>query len=373
MVTTESHSALRRKTDANREGGSGTGRSAAGALRLGIARAAANLFDLAVAVIGIRQARVDQDMVGVHLSDERLLILLDGPPGLTGALVLDRALMVALVQQQTMGRVTATTPDERPFTATDAAMVAPLVDATLERAAKLAELPADVLCLTGFRFGARVEDRRSALLALDADAYRVFGLTLELDGGPLQGEMCLILPEPKPQIETTHDTSTVQDSPTLGNAIGVARADLIAVISRVGVPLAELSKMQPGDLLPLVQERLDRIELVSIAGQKVAVGRLGQSGGLRALRLNEIRPPMQGERDGFASGIGTRTIERDASKTVEGHLVDPEAEAVGVGITPDTDTEDDFLEMSPEEAAVEISALAGLEADDVNALEESAG
>lgn len=373
MVTTESNSALKRKTDANREGASMAGRSAAGALRLGIARAAANLFDLAISVIGIRQVRADQDVVGQYLPDQKLLILLDGPPGLTGALVLDRALMVALVQQQTMGRVTARTPDERPFTATDAAMVAPLVDATLERAAKLAELPADVLCLTGFRFGARVEDRRSALLALDADEYRVFDLTLELDGGPLQGEMCLILPDQKPQAGTTQEPSTAQDSPTLGHAIGVARADLIAVISRVRVPLAELSKMQPGDLLPLVQERLDRIELVSITGQKVAVARLGQTGGLRALRLNENRSPMQGDRDAFASGIATKTPVLDDPMTVEGHLVDPEIEPVSVHVAPDTDSEDDYSGMSPEAAAVEISALAGLDADDAEALERTAG
>lgn len=371
MVTSEAHSALRRKTDTNREGGSAAGRSAAGALRLGIARAAANLFDLAVSVIGVRQARADQDAVGQHLSDDRLLILLDGPHGLTGALVLDRALMVAMVQQQTMGRVTATTPDDRPFTATDAAMVAPLVDATLERAAKLAELPADVLCLTGFEFGARVEDRRSALLALDSDAYRVFDLTLELDGGPLHGELCLILPEPKPQVDTSQETSAKQDSPTLGHAIGVARADLIAVISRVRVPLAELSKMQPGDLLPLVQERLDRIELVSITGQKVAVGRLGQSGGLRALRLNESRSPVQGDRDAFASGVNSKATALEDPMTVEGHLVDPVAEPVSVHVRPDTQADDDLPKMSADEAAIEISALAGLEEDE--ALKQATG
>ncbi|MDU9002510.1 FliM/FliN family flagellar motor C-terminal domain-containing protein [Sedimentitalea todarodis] len=373
MVTSESNSAIRRKTDTNREGVSGAGRSAAGALRLGIARSAANLFDLAISVIGIRQARAEQDAIGRHLSDERLLILLDGPPGLTGALVLDRALMVALVQQQTMGRVTATPPDERPFTATDAAMAAPLVDATLERAAKLAELPADVLCLTGFRFGAHVEDRRSALLALDADVYRVFDLTLELDGGPLQGEMCLILPEPKPQAETTRDASTAQDPPTLGHAIGVARADLIAVISRMRVPLADFSKMQPGDLLPLVQERLDRIELVSITGQKVAVGRLGQAGGLRALRLNEMRTPTLADRDAFASGTGAKATALDDPMTVEGHLVDPEVDPAGVDVLSESETEEDYSGMSPEDAAVEISALAGLRTDEAGGLEEPSG
>lgn len=372
MVTTGSSSALQRKMEANRESASCAGRSAAGALRLAIARAAADLFDLAASVIGVIQARSDQAALGQYLSDERLLLLLDGPPGLTGALALDRALMAALIQQQTMGRVSATKPEERPYTATDAALVAPLVNATLERAAKLAENPADIRCLSGFEFGARVEDRRSALLALDAETYRVFDLTLELDGGALQGGICLILPEPEPRADAVNDTSETQNSPTLGHAMGVTRADLIAVMSRVSIPLTELSQMKPGDLLPLVQERLDRIELVSIAGEKVAVGRLGQTGGLRALRLNESRPLSQGDRNGFASGLGAKAKVLDDPMTVEGQLVDPDESVPVVETLPHSDTEDDIEGMSPEEAAVEITALAGLDAADLDSLEEPA-
>ncbi|MEY8830494.1 FliM/FliN family flagellar motor C-terminal domain-containing protein [Sedimentitalea sp. XS_ASV28] len=373
MGTSGSNSALKRKTDTNRESGATVGRTAAGALRLGVARAAANLFDLVVSVIGIRQSRVDQDAVEQHLADARLLVLLDGPDGLTGAIVLDRVLVVALVQQQTMGRVTAIAPDDRPFTATDAAMVAPLVDGMLERAAKLAEVPADQNCLTGFRFGARVEDKRAAMLVLDADTYRTFDLTLELDGGVLQGEMCLILPEPKPQTETGKEVVAAQDAPTLGQAIGIARADLVAVLSRVRVPLAELSRMQPGDMLPLVQERLDRVELVSISGQKIAIGRLGQSGGLRALRLNEIRTPMQGDQESFASGLA-RKAALDDPMTVDGHLVEAQAAPVDVHVDPAAESEEDsFSGMSPEDAAVEISALAGLDAEEVDELREAAG
>lgn len=367
-------SALQRKMDANRESAPSAGRSAAGALRLGIARAAADLFELAVSVIGIRQNRVDPDKVPDNLPDDKLLILLDGPDGTTGALALDRVLMVALIQQQTMGQVFAKPVDERPFTATDAAMVAPLIDATLERAARLAEVPADIRCLTGFRFGARVEDRRAAMLSLDAEAYRVFDLTLELDGGLLQGELCLILPEPEAPSEPDGEDIAGNNARTLGQAIGTARADLSAVIARIRIPLAELSEMRPGELLPLVQERLDRVELTTISGEKVAVARLGQAGGLRALRLNESRLAMLKARDDFATGVGARPTALDDPMTVDGHLVEPASRPSDshAGKDRDNPDEDVFARMSPQEAADEITALAGLDGDDVDLLDTPA-
>lgn len=375
MVSTGSNSALQRKMEANREGASGVGKSAAGALRLSIARAAADLFDLAVSVIGILHARPDQKEIAERLSEEKLLILLDGPSGEIGAMAVDRALMVALIQQQTMGRLTAGAVDDRPFTATDAALVEPLIDATLIRAAELAEIPADVQCLSGFRFGARVEDRRTALLALDADRFRVFDLTLELDGGPQQGGLCLILPEPESPPETQSADAAGRPSANLGHAIGSARADLNAVLSKVKVPLAELSAMQPGELLPLVQERLDRIELVTITGEKVAVGRLGQAGGLRALRMNESRSPMPGGPGGFAEGVNAKSADLEDPMIVEGHLVDPEpanTDTAFAGADLGAELEEDFSAMSPEEAVVEISALAGLDPEEANAVTDGA-
>jgi flagellar motor switch protein FliM len=314
-------------------------------------------------------------MLAQHLPDGELLILLDEPEGLTGALAMDRALMVALIQQQTMGQVLAATPDERPFTATDAAMVAPLVDATLKRAAKLAEIPLDAQCLTGFRFGARVEDRRAALLTLDSEAYRVFDLTLELDGGPLQGELCLMLPEPELPAMSGEEDPAAMNAPNLGQAIGTARAELTAVLSRIRIPLAELSEMRPGELLPLVQERLDRVELVSISGDKVAIARLGQAGGLRALRLNESRLPLLKTRNEFATGVGAKSPVLDDPMTVEGHLIDSEEPEYDAFADQDVESIDDdsLAELNPQEAVEEITALAGLESEQSDSLETSAG
>lgn len=267
---------LKRMTEANRDSGSQVARSAAGALRLGIARVALELFDLALSVIGIRQTRGGVAAVEPHLADDRLLILLDGTAAMRGAVALDRALVVAMIQQQILGRVVPSQPDDRAFTATDAAMVAPLIDETLKRAAGLAEIPEDIQCLDEFRFGARVEDRRTAMLALNESSFRIFALTLDLEGGAVQGELCLILPEQK-ETTDTKETEAERERPNLGQAEGMARADLNAVLSSVHLSLSEFSELQPGDVLPLAQGRLDQIRMMSISGACVAIARLGQT------------------------------------------------------------------------------------------------
>lgn len=375
MAKPGSNSALQRKMDASRDSAASNGRSAAAALRIAIARAADDLFDLALSVIGLSQARLPQDELDPHLPDDRLLILLDGPQGQLGVAALDRAFLVALIQQQTMGRLTGAAPDERPFTATDAALAAPLIDATIARAAEMADRPLDARCLSGYRFGARAESARAVKLALDAQPFRLFELTLEFDGGPQQGLLALMLPEPKEVATVESDDLADKSRPRLGQAVELARAELTAVICTVKMTLSDLSRMKPGDVLPLVQEHLDRTELVTIAGQRVAAGRLGQINGLRALRLNETNLRMAdttSERRVFAADIGAQPAfkhDPDIPDSELAPVADPKKTqapaASRVDFPVEDDTEEAFASMTPEEAVQEISTLAGLSLDDM--------
>lgn len=136
--------------------------------------------------------------------------------------------------------------------------------------------------------------------------------------------------------------------------------------------------MQPGDVLPLVRERLEETELVAINGQSVAAGRLGQINGLRALRLNETGVPMDREdrhgEAGFASRVIAPGPSVDDPLTVDGSIVASGTGSAGLpvligeGTTGPLDDEQDEEEgtgnlldrMTPEEAAAEITQLAGL-------------
>ncbi len=370
MATSDANSVLQRKMDASRQTSSGGGRSAAGALRLAMARSADDLFDLAVSVIGALQARVSGDALAAHLSDDRMQVLLDGPGGQLGALSVDRVFLAALIQQQTMRKLTGAEPEERPFTATDAAMIAPLIDEVLKRAGELAEKANERACLEGFKFGARAEDARAVTLAMEADQFRVFDLTLEFADGPLQAAMTLLLPETDTVDEELSENIIPQNSTGLGKAVESAHAELTAVICRMKLPLAELSAMQPGEVLPLVQDDLEHTDLMTITGEKVSSGRLGQISGIRAVRLNETHPLVTTniELSEFAPDIGAATPVLETQLAIESGDPDVSGESSsveepdGLAFTEasEAEAEDAILNMTPEEAAVEISALAGL-------------
>jgi hypothetical protein len=246
----KSQNVLQRKLAAARQGTGGNSRSALRALRLALARAAADAVGLPVAVIGATQTRSGPERLAEALTGDRLFLRLDGPEGRTGALAIDRALVAAVIRRQTTGRTDApaSPPAQRPFTATDAALSAPLVAALLDRAPALAEA-ADRDCLSGYACGAAAADLRALLLGLDGDRFRLFVLVAEIAGGPAQASLVLALPDdaeaPGPAVNApVGAVFSVEDG-----TFAEVRAELVAVVGTLRLPLSRLAEMQPGDML----------------------------------------------------------------------------------------------------------------------------
>ncbi len=406
-MTATPESVIHRKVAAGRDDPKVEGRTALRALRLGLARAARDEFGLPIAIIGATQARAAQEHLGDHVDEERMLLLLDGPMGATGAICIDRSSLAALTQQQTMGRVTDADPGERSFTGTDAAMMAPLVDALIKRSADLCDFEPDKKCLEGFRFGAMTANLRSLTLAVDAEKFRIFELQLDFAAGVRQGAMTLILPD---EVETAQKdvTSEPAVSAKMERAVGAATAELKVVIARLKLSLKELNELKPDDVIPLVDPRMEAVELLSIEGKKVATAHLGQAGGWKAVRINcpsqqQLRHVEEGpgfETDNLMAGADDLGVTMDMPAlpdfpgTVEeggfGGLADlPETDAMPsmpdmppMGNLPEPgsppsipeemdfppmagfDDDADLPDMSTEDAAAEISALAGLSLDE---------
>jgi hypothetical protein len=348
----KSQNVLQRKLAAARQGTGGNSRSALRALRLALARAAADAVGLPVAVIGATQTRSGPERLAEALTGDRLFLRLDGPEGRTGALAIDRALVAAVIRRQTTGRTDApaSPPAQRPFTATDAALSAPLVAALLDRAPALAEA-ADRDCLSGYACGAAAADLRALLLGLDGDRFRLFVLVAEIAGGPAQASLVLALPDdaeaPGPAVNApVGAVFSVEDG-----TFAEVRAELVAVVGTLRLPLSRLAEMQPGDMLALADGRIDRTDLVAIDGRRVAQGRLGQAGGMRAVRL------------GAGAAADTPL---DGRAFPPARSAPPAPEPAPPPLRPDPDQDDGemferhLLSLSPEQAAAEISELAGL-------------
>ncbi len=338
-------------------------RSILRALRLGLARAAEEKLALAISVIGATQARRSHDELTKAIPEECLYLLLAGPEERFGAICLDLGSVASIIQQQTMGELSERPPESRGFTATDAAMVSPLVDELFPRAREMAETLEDRRSLDGYKSCTRIPERRALVLALNTDRYRVFDLTLEIAGGRRQGHATLILPEVG-QEQLAEQTKELNDGPALADASGVIRAELDAVIGRIRIPLSDLSTMKVGSLLPLAGAKLVNTDLIAIDRRKVARGRLGQCRGMRALRLNERLPepsevePLEEQFTELEAELGppsrpTRKPVSDIPKTQMPAEVDPAEFG-----------EDQLALLSPEKAAAEISELAGLAEND---------
>ncbi len=262
------------------------GMSPAKALRRALSRTADVNWDLALVTQGVNIEVLDQDGVVDGLNPADLLILIDGPDGALGLVVIDREVITGLIEVQTIQQVTQMPVDtDRVLTPTDAAMMAPMIDGTLQRFVEnLGEHPL-LPQIEGFQFGAMLEDARSAGLLLNAASYRAFHAEVDIALGRRRGKLSFILPERrKPKGNGANGAENAGPGPH-EEVFGRVPARLDAVLAHLSLPLNKAQALKPGDLVPLPHDALDRVELSAGRGRTVVVGRLGQLNGMRAVRL----------------------------------------------------------------------------------------
>lgn len=283
--------------------------SPARALRLGLARAAAALLELPLQVTDLKITDVGLDALTGVLPDDMLLALLDGPDGARGAVGLDRALVAALIEVQTMGAVSTLPVSERRLTPTDAAMVAPWLDAALERVdVSLAqEAPPvggkDPGWMVGYRFGAMAEEPRALTLALDSSGFHMVRATVDVALGRRTGEMLLLLPAAKPPEAPGKKVKSVPQETFLS-----VPAELQVIAARIHLPLDRAGALKPGEILPL-DSLLVEAELRAVDGSLAGVARLGRLGDHWAVRIGV----GAGERDSGGTVPETEVMASDPS------------------------------------------------------------
>ncbi|WP_170326797.1 FliM/FliN family flagellar motor C-terminal domain-containing protein [Ruegeria arenilitoris] len=356
--------ALARKLSVGQEEQGDKPRSILRALRLAFARAAGDRLQLPMVVIGAKQSHRTPDVLADQVGEDWLLLQFVTGDGASAAICMDLGAVSAIVQVQTIGEVMAEEPTPRGFTHTDGAMVAPLVEDALARAVDLVEAPGDQSSLSGFEFATRLADLRTLSLAMVEDVYRVFDLTVELGGGLRQGQISIFLPD---LFAGDSDEDTQEDTgPNLEQASGVLRAELNTVICRMSLPLTSLSQLKVGDVLPLTGSRLDRAEILTIDRTRAAVGRLGQCGGMRAVRLNEYAPLTaltQSEAAEFLEARKIATSQPEMDKPTRA-----ETSQMPVAFDPHAtnDIESNLNFADSDQMVAEISQLAGLKLSDTD-------
>lgn len=312
--------------------------SPAKALRRALSRSADTLWGLMMTSQGVSQETLNQDDVCDLLTKCELLVLLDGQDGRAGALTMDRNVLTGLTEAQTLGRVTGKAIEDRPLTATDAALVAPLIDDALGRFST--NLDGHHLCsaFSGFRYGAKIEDARSLSLLLGESEYVCFRVSLDLADGVRQGELVLILPLGAAK-EPIAEAPEVAGQPGAHHGrLQQVRAEMRVDLCRIERRLSDLSALNPGDLIPLPDGVLNGARLVAPGGYVVAEVNLGRVDGFRAVRLEtqlQSAPPQ--EQHAKVQQISMNETLSDAFVSVDEDLArtpEPETEEILPDLPP---------------------------------------
>lgn len=268
--------------------------AAARAWTLAVARAGRDELGLSLELRDVAVERRSLAEVVELLPEPALIAVLDESAGrATGLLVLDGVLTAGLVEALTTRAVTAMgeAAPRRP-TRTDAAMLAPIIDRALagyEAALAVAEAGAEVP--RGYRFAALADGARALLLLMEEGPYRLLRAEGVLGGGLREGRLILGLPDRGEAVparaEAVADGSFALD---LVAQVETAQVRMEAVLLRLSLPLGEMLALEPGQEIALPQADIGRIALEGLDGRRVATGRLGRQGGLRAIRLEGAGP-----------------------------------------------------------------------------------
>lgn len=286
------HSALQRMVAPQAGVGAGVGAATpTRALRIALTRAAESAAGLSVTALGAADETLALPDLLARLADDWLLIGLDSDNG-PGVCALDPALFLAVVEMQTRGSLAPAEPAHRLPTLADAALAEPVLRSFV------AELPALAAgtALDGWPGvctpGPRQADRRALGLILPECAFRMVSVSCWLGIAERQGSFLMALPALPPS-DPNDDRAARrrQWGQALSQRVLAAPLGLEAVLHRLQMPLAALGELAPGRKLALPGVRLAGVELLSPDGTHVAHGRLGQSGGMRAVRIEPVPAP----------------------------------------------------------------------------------
>jgi len=239
---------------------------------------------LSASVLGIAEEDLEAEALIESGPDDWVVIgLRDGAqPGLTGLFLLDPALRSALVEMQTMGNLLPVSEAQRKVTRTDALLSIPFASQLLSELAEVG-FGANALNPAIYDMGP-MDDLRTAGLVMTQGLYRSWRITVQLGGGEHQGEMLIAM---RPVV--TANPAPVDMAPGWSNALRSALedapAELEAVLSRMTLPMSHVEAFEVGQVMELAGTTVGSVSVVGPAGEKIAMARLGQVAGKRAVRL----------------------------------------------------------------------------------------
>jgi flagellar motor switch protein FliM len=286
MTDSAARQAMRRKAGSERPAPAQPRMTVGRAWKVAVPRAADTALGIRATAVAFEEQRLRRDEVATSIAPNALIALLEGPDGRFGIAVLDAGLLSAVLEASTTGRLTDRPVAERTPTRTDAMMAADLVDGLCEEfEVALAEME-DPPSLAGYRYAAPLLDAATLAMVLPETGYSVFRLGFDLGGGVRRGGLIVALPNAPAAAGRGEEVEAFRQR--LSDTVMAAHADLDAVLWRLRMSLADVARLEPGAVLRVPLEALGSVEVATAGAAKLAVARLGQQGGRRAVRLADV-------------------------------------------------------------------------------------
>ncbi|MEX1660440.1 FliM/FliN family flagellar motor switch protein [Thioclava sp. 15-R06ZXC-3] len=367
MAPEQGKSVLRKKAEAGRPVADGAVMSAERAISSGLAKVAQDMLTLPLRVTALEETRRSLADLPETLEDLSLLALIEGPSEALGLIALPPATLQALIEMQTMGRLSKTPPGPRKPTRIDAAMAVDFIDSLLT-SIETSLIEDDAISWAGgFRYASYLDDPRPLGLLLEDVTFRVWTVQFVLgESGEREGAFLWAVPQKgrgahlkrDPSVACTGDEAGAHKTlaallvppweEQIERTVMSTPAELTAVLHRMTLPLSAVLNFKPGMELPLPADSLEQITLEAQGRRKLSFARLGQSRGNRALRLTGAeRAATDHEAPDDTLSVGASPFEASGL---------PEAPLGGLGDPMNTAYDDD--------ASVDLDALGGFGAAD---------
>lgn len=256
------------------------------AVRLAVVRAAEAQAGIVVTVPAITMEALAIEALVARLDAGLMLMAVSrrGQEGPVGFVAFDAELRAAVIEAQTLGKPLDRPASPRPPTRADHAMAEPLVAGILDGLrAEAAGTALAGWCDDTFPDGP-LGGPREVGLRLAAGDYRILRLSVDLGVGDRSGQVLIVLPLPRP-CETGAMDGEAEWRLQLQRAVLGARSDLRAVLHRERMTLKQVEALHVGQVLALPGVTVSAVRLEAIDGRAVASGRLGQIGGMKAVRI----------------------------------------------------------------------------------------
>lgn len=228
--------------------------------------------------INVPNARKDHSHIALKTMEKVMLpFLLKGPGGQRGLMVLDGAMIDALIELQMLDKVLPTPRLDRPITTIDAGLSEGFVHLCLKAMREAPGLMSELSVVQS------EQDRATLRLALNDAEFDIMTVQIDMGPGIKTGMFELWLP-----ITEVAKVQPAEPNPQMEQLLAQCEAEFEAQMVGCKVVASELVSLAPGSVIRLSSGVLTEIAFVDCDDRRVATGRLGQLNGMRAIMITEM-------------------------------------------------------------------------------------